>query len=286
MSSSERIVKHFVIVRFFPYKDADFEQDIFDLNFVSRQVLLAKNNCLKSLENQSNKNFELIFLANEKYFTDKKFDFLFTELRNSTTLPINFIKTAEKNFAKSKLTDLIKKAYNEYEFVIQSRIDLDDFVYKDGVADTQNKIYKCDNMLLYGYLRGYVYFNGEMYPYYQPWGGLGHKSIFQSLILKSSFAKKLPFFVLYSVNHTKFKPGIERILTSKGLTFSENMFQQNNSTKAFIWFRHDANYSNMGNPLVQVPKYIQRVKKLTGEEVTKKYFETEFGFHYEIKSIT
>ena len=278
MSSSEKTLKHFVIVRFFPHKDPDFTQDIFDLDFVARQVFLAKNNCLKSLENQSNKNFEVVFLANEKYFNDKKFDFMFSELKNCTSLSVTFLK-------KDELIILVQKTFNEYKFVIQSRIDLDDFIFKDGIADTQSKIHQCDGLFSYGYLRGYAYFNGEMYPYYNPWRGVGHKSILQSIILESSFAKKIPFIGAYRFNHTKVKQGIERFLASRKLPFSENMFQQNDSTNAFIWFRHDANYSNMGSPFAEIPKYVKDEKPLTVENITKKQLEEEFGFYYDVKSI-
>ena len=59
MSQQGKTFKHFVIFRFFPYKDPKFNQDIFDLDFIAHQVFLAKNNCIQSLENQSNTNFEL-----------------------------------------------------------------------------------------------------------------------------------------------------------------------------------------------------------------------------------
>ena len=284
MSQSEKFLKHFIVIRFFPYKDDDFAQDIFDLDFLSRQVLLAKNNCIKSLENQSNKNFEIVFLANEKYFTDKKFDFIFTELKNSTELPISFIKTTDKNFAKKELKAFIKAACNEYDYVIHSRTDLDDFIYKDAVADTQNKVKECDIVLSYGYCKGYVYFNGVMYPYFPPYNG-GYKAVLQSMILKSSLANEISFIGPYSFDHTKIKAKMENFLAAKGITFSENMFQRNTSTSAYIWFRHDDTYSNNGNPLVEIPRYIKRVKRLTGKDITKKYLEEEFAFQYDAKSI-
>lgn len=285
MSHQGKRLKHFVIIRFFPYKRPEFNQDIFDLDFVARQVSLAKNNCLKSLENQSNKNFEIVFLANENYFADKKFDFIFTDLTDATSLPMKFIKCNSTNLATSELLALINDARDEYDFVIQSRIDFDDFIYKDAVTDTQNKIEDCDSILAYGYLRGYTYFNGELYPYYEPWRGVGHKSIFQSIILETSFAKKIPFMGIYSFNHTKVKLKLEEVFASKGLPFYENMFQQNSSTNAFIWFRHDETWSNDGNAYVEIPKYVKRVKKLTADDISKKQLEEEFGFYYDVNSI-
>jgi len=277
MSSSGKTLKHFVIVRFFPHKDPEFTQDIFDLDFVARQVFLTKNNGLKSLENQSNTNFEVVFLMNEQYFKDKKFDFMFSEIKNCTSLPVTFIK-------KEELVPLIKEALKKYDFVIQSRTDLDDFLFKDGVAETQDKINECDSLLSYGYLRGYAYYNEELYPHFTPYPN-GYKAVLQSLILKSSFAKNLPFIGIYRFNHTKIKLGLEQIFESKGLPFSQNMFQQNSTTNAFIWFRHDETYSNMGNPFSAAPKYVKKETPLTAKDITKKQLEEEFAFYYDVKSI-
>ena len=69
---ADKTIKHFVITRFFEHKVAGYIHDIFDVNFLSDCVLLTKNNLLKSLENQTNKNFEIIFLVNDKYLTDEK----------------------------------------------------------------------------------------------------------------------------------------------------------------------------------------------------------------------
>lgn len=153
---ANKTIKHFVTVRFFEKKVAGYIHDIFDVNFLSERVLLTKNNVLKTLENQTNKNFEIIFLVNDKYLSEEKYGFIFTELNTEITLPIKFMNSGQ-------LRQLVKETYSDYDFVIQSRIDYDDFVYKDAVADTQSKIEECENILSYGYSQGYVYFNGELY---------------------------------------------------------------------------------------------------------------------------
>ena len=284
MSLQGKTFKHFVIVRFFPYQDATFTQDIFNMDFISQQILLAKNNCLKSLENQSNKNFEIVFLANEKYFANKKFDVIFNELKDATSLPVKFIKCTNRYFEKSELPALINAAYDEYDFVIQSRIDLDDFIYKDAVTDTQNKIEDCDSILVYGYCRGYSYFKEKIYPYHKDWHRRGHPGILQSLIVKSSVAKNLPFVSIYSFKHTNVKREMKEFLNANGLVFSENMFRQNTAIDAYIYFRHDFSYTNKGLPfLSELPKSVQGKTNLTDKEITKKQLEDEFGFHYDVK---
>lgn len=287
MVSPDRI-KHFVIVRFFPYQRRDFPHDIFDVNFLSEQLVLAKNNALKSLEIQTNKNFELVFVVNHKLLADPKYGFIFSTLRESTTLQLEFVKSnegvrsGERNLKSDELSQLIKKSFDEYDFVIQSRTDFDDFVYKDVIADTQSKVEECDSILCYGYGNGYMYYDAycELYHFYTSYmsaGGTGHISAMQSFIMKSSFAKKLPFFGIYNFPHTKIKLAMKDRLEKNGIEFSENMFQQNTTDLAFIYFRHKFSITTRHS------RY--RKKEQPIEAPNKKYFEEEFGFNYKLKSI-
>lgn len=281
---ADKTIKHFVIVRFFERKVTGYIHDIFDLNFVSERVLLAKNNLLKSLENQTNKNFDIIFLVNDKYLSDEKYRFILNELQDVITISLRFMKSTE-------VRELIKDACNNYDFVIQSKIDYDDFVYKNAVAETQSKIAECDSVLAYGYCKGYVYFNGEVYPFYDLYKQLGmaHSAVFQSLILKSEFASKLPYMNLYGFIHNRIKVQLKDFLEKNNIIFSENMFQQNDFDNAIIFFRHDATETNKGKPYTKdnVPGRVRGKKLLTTEEtgITKQYLEDEFGFFYDLNSI-
>ena len=248
---------------------------------------MLANNLLRSLENQTNKNFELIFVAHEKFFEDKKYEFIFTKLRNSTTLPIKFMQSIKEIPLGGKdVPILITDALDKYDFVIQSRIDFDDFVYKGAIEDTQNKVNECDSILYYGYCRGYTYVYGELYPfYYTGVDKMGHIGVLQSVILKSSFAKKMPFFARYGLHHGKVKLITKKFVEENGVAFSESMFQQNLSTNAFIYFRHEDSQE-------QLVKYANRRRiktpeepKLTTADITKKQLEEEFGFFCELNSI-
>lgn len=212
-------IKHFVIIRFFPKQFVNYPFDIFDVNFLSKQIILAKN-ALTSLDNQTNKNFEIVFLANKKFFSDAKYEFIFSTLKASTKLPVRFIKTPGKAwmYARSELPAILKAAFEEYDYVIQTRMDFDDFVNKNVVADTQDKVSKCENVLLYGYCKGYRYILGELFKmdYLHE---EGHQGLFQSLILKSSFAKDLPFFSVYSFSHDSIKLDMKKFLKKKASHF-------------------------------------------------------------------
>lgn len=272
---ADKTIKHFIFVRFFYWQSPIFPYDVLDVSFLSKQLPLTKN-LLSSMENQTNKNFELVFMLHEKAFSDKKYEFIFSMLQNFTILPIKFIRRNEQS-------RLVKEALDEYDFVINTRMDFDDFLYKDSVADTQSKVNECDNIILYGYCKGYTYVFGELYEHNALFHGIGHWSSFQSFILESSFAKKLPFIGIYAQHH-KFKPKLKDFLEKNGVEFSESMFQQNTSMKAYIYFRHEFSLDqfdkNSHNPVKKPNR-----KALTTTDITKKQLEDEFGFFYDLNSI-
>ena len=280
-------IKHFVFTRFFSWKSTTYPHDIFDVNFLSKQLLVA-NHVLKSLENQTNRNFELIFVLHPNFFDDPKYEFIFSTLRNSTALPIRFMRNAGKIYLfkpelNSELTSLIINATNEYDFVITTRMDFDDFVFKDAVADTQAKVDECDSVLSYGYNNGYDYISTthELYSILRV--GDGHKSVFQSLILKSSFAKNLPCFTVENFNHDVTKAELKKFLDKNGVAFSENMFQQNNHIMAYIYVKHEFSWMTLVKQAGKIK--IPNKEPLTTEDITKKQLEDEFGFYLDLKSI-
>lgn len=286
MPVEDKKIKHFILSRLFTFQRVKYPYNVLDVDFLSKQLPLAKN-MLDSLENQTNKNFDLVFMANEKFFEDPKYEFVFSTLKNSTSLPLKFIRgrgdkcKAELN---PELLDLLKASLNEYDFVITTRMDFDDFIFKNAVAEAQSKVDECENILAYGYNNGYEYFYGDLYPYRTAqWVEKGHLGIFQSLILKSSSVKELPYFSVENFSHNYIKQQLKQFLEDNGTEFSENMFQQNISAKAYIYFRHEFSQENLavhgGRPFTN-PK-----KKITTADITKEQLADEFGFHYELKSI-
>ena len=283
-------IKHFVITRFFTSQDPKYPYDIFDVEFLSKQLIIAKN-ALNSLENQTNKNFELVFLVNEKFFLDSKYDFIFTTLRTSTTLPLRFINVnpiGARTLALMKnkgLQDLFNAAYDKYDFVIQSCMDFDDFVYKDAIEDTQKQVAECNRILSYRYCMGYMYYDEELYHVRWSFGGIGHLAIIESLILESSFAKKIPFIGIYSFPHSKFKVGMKEFLEKNHIEFTEDMFKQNMHTNAYIYFRSQFSHNNLVTNPGKLQSTLPNRKPLTTEKITRRQLEEEFGFHLALRSI-
>ena len=269
-------VKHIVYSTFFSWQNRYYPYNVLDVDFLVSQVPLVRN-LFSSLENQTNKNFELYFLMNPKIDKDPKYEVILTTLRDSTTLPIKFIINYKEWFS------LLKNSLNEYDFVIQSRMDIDDFIYKDAVEDTQSKIAECDSVLAYGYCRGYTYIDGELYNHYNIWNKNGHINIFESLILNSSSVKKWSSSCLNMRNfyHHEFKVMMRETFEKNNVEFKDSMFQQNLSTKAYIYFRHNFSQETLA---YDRPPNTQKTK-LTAADITKKQLEEEFGFFHELKSI-
>ena len=273
---ADKTIKHFVFVQFFSWQNPKYPYDVFDVDFLSTQLPLAKN-ILRSLENQTNKNFEVAFYTHPKLLSDSKYEIIFSELKNSTTLPIKIILHWERR-------SLVKEALNEYDFVIQTRMDFDDFIFKDAVEDTQSKINECEDILVYGYCKGYTYLYNELYTHFNRWGGVGHIGIFQSLILKSAFAKTIDNFCIANFYHHQFVIMLKEFLEKNDIEFSDRMFQQNTTTDAYIYFRHECSQDQwrlFGTSQFKIPNR----PLLTTADITKKQLEDEFGFHLELNSI-
>lgn len=236
---------------------------------------------LKSLANQTNKNFEIVFLMHPRTFVGKNYEFIFKTLTEASPVPVHFPKRGEYQA-------WIRDAYDKYDFVIQSKMDFDDFAHKDAVADTQNQIDNCENILLYGYCKGYsyVYADGELFPFFEVFSGIGHLGILQSFIWKSSFAKNLPTLGVYIPQHHTAKRSLEEFCKKNGVEFSENMFKQNTDMKAFIYFRHEfSHYILSHNNRMNRSVTSQSENKIAADEITRKQLEDDYGFTYELKSI-
>lgn len=277
---ADKTLKHFVFSRFFPAQDSNYLYNILAPAFLNEQLPLAKN-MLMSLENQTNQNFEVVFVANPKFFNNPKYEFVFTELQNQTSLPLKFV-------TPNNMSALVKEAYEHYDFVIQSHMDFDDFVFKDAIADTQSKVNECNDILVYGFGKGYIYSNNELYAFLPTErkylvNNIGHPGIIQSLILKSSYAKVLPFdMLIVKLTHSKLMTKLQEIFEQHNIKFPEGVYQKNISANAIIYFRHE-----FARETLKGANKIRGKKILTTEEdgITKKWMEDEFNFHYDLKSI-
>lgn len=274
---SDKTVKHFVFNKFFPIQKEDYLYNVLAPTFLKEQLPLAKN-MLRSLENQTNKNFELVFIANPKFFDNPKYEFVFKTLQDFTTLQLRFVKPVG-------ITGLLRDSYDRYDFVIQSGMDFDDFVFKGVVDDVQSKINEYKDILTYGYAREYIFSKNELYQFlptersYLKYN-IGYASCY-SLILKSSFAKDLPFTIgINSLSHARFVTTLKAVFEKNNVEFPEDVYLRNDAINAIIYFRHEFSREHLlGHDKVRSKK------PLTTEDITKKQLEDEFGFFYDLNSI-
>lgn len=276
---ADKTIKHFVFSRFFPRQSQEYLYNVLSTFFLKKQLPLAKN-MFRSLENQTNKNFELVFVANPKFFDDPKYEFIFSTLQASTTLPLRFVKSAD-------IPALLKDAYDNYDFVIQSGMDFDDFVFKDAVADTQSKVSECNDMLTYGYSKGCIYSENELYAFLPKERGYlidnsGYFSPFYSLVLKSSYAKTLPFIWTFGLPHSKIITKLKEIFAKNNIEFPADVYHRDDSINGIIYFRHE-----FSQEYLLGHNKVKGKKPLTTEEtgITKQQLEDEFGFFYDLNSI-
>ncbi len=293
MHAEEKTIKHLILVRFFSFYDPAYPQDIFDADFLAENLTLARNNGLRSLANRTNKNFEILFILNARFAEDKKYEFIAATLKDicaELSLECRFMYMPKDvtdwrlKYKASELPSIIAQEMDNYDYVIQSRFDFDDFLYKDAIADMHSKVADCPGVMGYGYCRGYRYVQGELYPFFH-FKGVGYHSILGSIIFKSSVAKNLPFLCIYTFPHDKAKLGIKRFVERNGLTFSEDMFQQNIADNAFVYYRHEFSHfiltKNAGDQTVK----IKNQTPLTSDDITREQLEEIFGFRCELNSI-
>ena len=226
-------IKHFVIIRF--YSDNMMEKEImFDYLFLHNAINDFKKFTLKSLENQSNKNFEVIIKINNDLPEDNK---AISELKHiQSSININVIR--------SNLTDkYIIDNTNKAKFVITTRIDHDDLIYNDAVKDIQNK---CNvNIPLYynGYNNGITMINDNIKDCYKFNGSYkrGSISIFQSLIINKNLYKD--YLNIYSLGPHNNQ--IDKFIKFyKGFVYNKSYFNINKLENSFVYVKHNFNHSS------------------------------------------
>ncbi|ORY26727.1 hypothetical protein LY90DRAFT_513662 [Neocallimastix californiae] len=256
-------IKHFIIIRF--YSDNMMEKEkMFNYTFLHNAINDFKKFTLKSLENQTNKSFEIIIKINNELPGDSK---AISELKQIES-PIKI------NVIRSNLTDkYIINNTKEAKFVITTRIDHDDLIYNDAVKDIQNK---CNiNIPLYynGYINGITMINNDIkncYKFYGHYNNKGTISTFQSLILNKNLYKG--YLSIYSLgpHHNQINKFIEYY---KGFEYNKSFFNINKLENSFIYVKHDFNHSSHYNPKLKTNWHRSKVKV----EKDKNWFINRFG---------
>ena len=235
------MIKHFIITRFM-CENFDRPNDfIFDDHFLQESFLIMKNHLLKSLSIQSNKNFEFIIMIHNEIDIEKV-RFLY-ELKDCYDFKIVILR-------KNELHDYINQFKEDYDYIITSRIDYDDHIYKTVVDDTQKRIDENYEVILYGLKNGVTVIDGEEEARFISlnYKGKGFFSVFETVIINTKKNKKV--FSVYDLgDHTR----IYKTLKEKYLTYGlsnigaiKYLCDDTDETR-YIWLRHKKSQSFMLN---------------------------------------
>lgn len=261
-------IKHFIITRFFTVDDV-YGEEMYTYEFLYSWFDLFKNNLISSLNNLNNKDFELVIMIHNN--VDISTVSFFNEL--NTDYKITIIHWGE-------IQTYLDSFYDKYDYIIETRMDFDDFVFSNVIDDIRNHIDKETTIKIYGYCSGYTYYllNKKYYDFYHLVNNIGHWSICPSVIYNTNFVKNKKHFNIYSFNHGRSKVNLQTWCERNNIEWNENMFEQNTTDKAFIYYRPINSYSELldkkNNTEYRLPGY-------TNKEIERPNNIKEiFGFNY------
>lgn len=254
-------IKHYVITRFLSSTTLGLGEKIFDEDIIQDGLSYVRSYFIPSMNNQTVKDFTVIFIINEKHDTensgikelyDVKLDMPFKVLRHNEYF--KFIIEDSKDADK----------------VILTRMDYDDFVNREAVNEiqilaTENN---CD-IFSYGYNTGMILCEGKLYPFVKPgYWKQGYFSIFESVcVSRKHLTSKIN---IYSFTHTALKNEVKKYAKEHNLTVTE--IPETESTENFVWVRH----KNTGTELL-TNTLVSNRKLLDVIEMDQKRFRRLFG---------
>lgn len=225
-------IKHLVITRFMSEQFGKSDSELFNDEFLKESFDLLKNHLLKTLSIQTNKNFELIILIHDR-IPDEKISFIYN-IQFNYDFQITIIR-------KNKLEDFVQSFNSDYDFVITSRIDYDDHIYKNVVETTQKQVDPNYSVQLYGLNNGVSIINGETEPHLMSinYEKVGYFSVFVSLIINTKKIKTL--FSVYKLgDHSRICKTMKEEYKKLGIDKISDIKIERDKTNEirYIWLRH------------------------------------------------
>lgn len=222
-------LKHFVITRFLAF---DFQNThlIENKEYIEFCFEKLQTNFIATLNNQTNKNFEIIILTSKMFF-----DLVKQRLPKSNN-KITVI-LFDENY--KELNDFLKQ-YKCYNHIITTNLDYDDFLLNTAIERIQKACCENTTFKLFGFQNGVTMddkFN--CYRFIRTWNGkLGLMSQGLSLICKSD-----NLYNLYDLgklgDHTLYKIVIEKNKKHFNLEkLDDDFFDFDKKDCYFIWYRH------------------------------------------------
>jgi hypothetical protein len=201
------------------------------------------NNFIKTVKNQTDNNYECVIITHQQN----------VEYVKSLSFPIEI-----KVFTYDGLIDDIKSSLKNYDYIIHTASDYDDFFHKDNLKIIKQSLNNSTNFKMFGFINGTTLISGELEPHlFKPSyiGVTGFFSCCTSIIYstKINFSNDFPFILhevakKYQGNHPNWKNIIEKEHNNWGLCKLDVDFfdyDKNDKTTRFIWVRQPLSYTTI-----------------------------------------
>lgn len=222
----------------------DFYKDgrIFDKEYMERATNILLNSFIKTILNQTNKDFECCIITHPKSINYVK----------QIKFPLNV-----SVFTYSELIENIKKHICEYDYIIHTTCDYDDFFHKDNVKLIKQSIGSDTNFKIFGFTKGATLVYGEHVPYiFSPnyLGTTGFFSCCTSIIYstKLNYTNEFPFLIhdvakKYNGAHPNWKNIIKEEYKNWGIEKLDDDFfdYPKDDVYRFIWIRQPMSYTTI-----------------------------------------
>lgn len=228
---------HYIIIRFY---NADWgyypKGTITDVEFLEKAKNMLVSNCFASLENQTNKNFEVIILMNNDLEDEHP---IFNSLNSiKSSFIVHVIKA--KDLGKTLIHDDVK-------YFITSRTDLDDFAKSTAVEEIQNYAKGLNNIpyAVYGFGNGIAIVDKDIttaQEYLPSYLDKGPMSIMESLIVNTTIAKNITN--IYNLgDHSRVKFALEKLYEKDNIPFIQKSYFVNTERLSYLYIKTGSNIS-------------------------------------------
>ena len=152
LDSSKVKIIHLIMTRFLmEFYTKEFNKKIYQKDYILNGFRVLKQYLFPSLENQSCKDFIwILVLGNKANITYVK-----------SVLNLNNNSFQSEVIYEKEIKNYVKKISSGFDVLITTRIDYDDRIYYDSVNDVRKAVNINRPMILYGYNRGFYYFEFE-----------------------------------------------------------------------------------------------------------------------------
>ncbi|WQJ53289.1 MAG: hypothetical protein [Wendovervirus sonii] len=232
--------KHYVIIRFYCNDMLD-KNILFSNDLLMPAINIFKNYTLKSLENQTNTNFEIILAIHNDI--DIKNEAIISLYNIDSSIKINIMKLRD-------IQQFIINNTKNCEYLITTRLDHDDLIQNNANEAVIQSLYNNANIPVFthAFTSGGTIINNDfnnVYEFNPTYNGKGCIGLFYSLIIKKDIISKLKIQnILELGNHTLIYDKLKELCINANILY-KNI--ENSEYCSWLYVKHDFNHSTYIN---------------------------------------